>query len=240
MQTLSIIIPCYNEAGRLPVATLSGFLDRHEEIKLVFVNDGSTDQTNDLIGALQTDYPERVHVLQHNGRKGKAEAVRTGILHAIAKENGIVGFMDADMAVTPDEFYRLSQLFRDSDFRFFFGSRIKKVGANIQRNEWRHFYSRIIATIVGSMIRLDVYDTQCSAKLFTRDTAKPVFENPFRTRWLFDVEVICRLHQLYGPLNENGKEEPLLQWKEQKGSKIRWYHFFRILREIFVLKKLYN
>jgi hypothetical protein len=89
------------------------------------------------------------------------------------------------------------------------------------------------------LIRLDVYDTQCSAKLFTADTASAVFEKPFKTRWLFDVEIICRLHQLYGSLNQNGKEEPLLQWTEQKGSKIRWYHFFSILKEILVLKKLY-
>jgi len=240
MQTLSIIIPCYNEAGRLPVALLSGFLDHHEEIRLVFVNDGSTDHTIEMIGSLLTTYPERVHLLQHPVRKGKAEAVRTGIIAAAGHTNGFLGFMDADMAVTPDEFYRLFKLFRSTDLRFYFGSRIKKVGADIQRSEWRHFYSRIIATIVGSMIRLDVYDTQCSAKLFTLETAKAVFENSFKTRWLFDVEIICRLHQLYGPLNQNGKEEPLLQWKEQKGSKIRWYHFFRILREIFILKKLYN
>lgn len=240
MQTLSIIIPCYNEADRLPEAALSGFLELHEEINLVFVNDGSTDQTNTLIDRLRSAFPDRIRLLQHHKRKGKAEAVRTGILNALDQDKGVVGFMDADMAVTPDEFYRLSQLFRQTDFRFYFGSRIKKVGADIKRNEWRHFYSRIIATIVGSMIKLDVYDTQCSAKLFTSDTAKAVFENPFRTRWLFDVEIICRLHQLFGPLNQNGKEEPLLQWKEQKGSKIRWHHFFSILREIFILKKLYN
>ncbi len=240
MQTFSIIIPCFNEADRLPLATLSGFLELHEEIILVFVNDGSTDQTNTLIETLRSAFPARIRLLQHSDRKGKAEAVRTGMLNALELDKGIVGFIDADMAVTPDEFYRLLQLFKQTDFRFYFGSRIKKVGADIQRNEWRHFYSRIIATIVGSMIRLDVYDTQCSAKLFTPETAKQIFEDPFRTRWLFDVEIICRLHQYYGSLNQNGKEEPLLQWKEQKGSKIRWYHFFRILREIFILKKLYN
>jgi glycosyltransferase involved in cell wall biosynthesis len=239
MQTLSIIIPCYNEAGRLPAAMLTGFLDQHHEIRLVFVDDGSTDQTPDVIAALQSAYPDRVQLLQHKVRKGKAEAVRTGILQVAGQGNGLLGFIDADMAVTPDEFYRLAQLFRATDFRFYFGSRIKKVGADIKRNEWRHFYSRIIATIVGLLIRLDVYDTQCSAKLFTADTASAVFEKPFKTRWLFDVEIICRLHQLYGSLNQNGKEEPLLQWTEQKGSKIRWYHFFSILKEILVLKKLY-
>lgn len=239
MQTLSIIIPCYNEAGRLPAAMLSGFLEQHEEIRLIFVDDGSTDQTIEVIRSLQTAFPDRIQALQHHGRKGKAEAVRSGILQVAGIGNGLVGFMDADMAVTPDEFYRLAQLFRETDFRFYFGSRIKKVGADIKRNEWRHFYSRIIATIIGFLIRLDVYDTQCSAKLFSADTANAVFDKPFKTRWLFDVEIICRLHQLYGPLNKQGKEEPLLQWTEQKGSKIRWYHFFSILKEIFVLKKLY-
>ncbi|MBK8952147.1 MAG: hypothetical protein IPM85_07520 [Chitinophagaceae bacterium] len=98
------------------------------------------------------------------------------------------------------------------------------------------FYSRIIATIVDSIIRLGVYDTQCSAKIFIPEVIQPIFEKKFHTKWLFDVELICRIHNLYGELNTNGTEEPVLSWTEMKGSKLRWFNFFSIIKAL-VLKK---
>ena len=54
------------------------------------------------------------------------------------------------------------------------------------------------------------------------------------------MEIICRLYNAYGRLNDNGLEEPLLEWTERKGSKLRWYSIFRVIREVFILKKYYT
>ncbi len=186
-------------------------------------------------------FPSQVKVIKLTERSGKAEAVRTGLMESI--KDGYYshhGFIDADLAVTLDELYRLFHIISASGNKFIFGSRIKKIGSNIHRNEWRHFYSRVIATIVGAIIRLDVYDTQCSAKIFQSELIQPIFAHKFRTRWLFDVELICRIHQQYGALNKNGTEEALLNWTEMKGSKLRWFHFFSIVIEVFKLKKYYQ
>ncbi len=241
MQTISIIIPCHNEASRLPVDRLSGFLEQTPYVQLVLVDDGSTDSTREVLTGFSKKYPGRTKTVFIGKRGGKGEAVRQGMIESV-KNNSITyhAYMDADLAVSPEEIKRLYSVALEKNYAFVFGSRVKKIGAVIKRNEWRHFYSRIIATIVGSIIKLDVYDTQCSAKLFTTPLATKVFNDSFRTRWLFDVEVICRVNQFYGDLNTNGTEEPLLQWTEMKGSKLRWYNFFSIVREVFKLKKHYK
>ena len=241
MPSLSIIIPCYNEEKRLPAETVTAFLQRNENIRIIFVNDGSTDKTTDLLEKIKHLYPSRVCILSHDKKMGKAEAVRTGLLESIKDPHfSHHSYLDADLSISLDEQYRLFQLVMTSGKKFIFGSRVKKIGATIIRNEWRHFYSRIIATIVGAIIRLDVYDTQCSAKIFQTELIPVVFNDKFKTRWLFDVEVICRINKHYGDLNAIGNEEPVLEWIEKKGSKLRWYNFFRIVKEVFVLRKYYR
>lgn len=241
MSTLSIIIPCYNEEKRLLADVLSEFLEEKKDTRIIFVNDGSKDNTKHILKSICDEYPGRSIVISHDEKKGKAEAVRSGFLESIKDHQyHYHGFLDADLSILPGELYRLFQIVSASDKKFILGSRIKKIGAKIIRNEWRHFYSRIIATIVGSIIKLDVYDTQCSAKIFHTETASDIFSEKFRTKWLFDVEVICRIYNKYGDLNKTGSEEPVLEWTEKKGSKLRWYNFFQIVREVFVLKRHYQ
>jgi dolichyl-phosphate beta-glucosyltransferase len=240
MPALSIIIPCYNEEKRLPVKIIISFLRAKQNTRVILVNDGSTDKTAMLLHQIEEQHPNRVIILSHDKKRGKAEAVRTGMIES-GKDRSYSyhGFLDADLSISPDELYRLYELVTSTQKKFILGSRIKKIGSSIIRNEWRHFYSRVIATIVGSIIKLDVYDTQCSAKIF--DSALiPVFTEKFYTKWLFDVEIICRINNQYGGLNAIGSEEPVLEWIEKKGSKLRWFTFFQIVREVFVLRKHYR
>lgn len=241
MPSLSIIIPCYNEEKRLPTEQLTAFLNKNTNVGMILINDGSTDNTIDVLEKLRQKNPQKIRIFSHDKKKGKAEAVRTGMI-ASASDTAYShhGFIDADLAISPDELFRLFSILISTSKKFILGSRIKKIGAIIIRNEWRHFYSRIIATIVGSIIRLDVYDTQCSAKIFQTELVTPIFNEEFKTRWLFDVEVICRIDKQYGNLNEIGSEEPVLEWVEKKGSKLRWYNFFQILKEVLVLRKYYR
>lgn len=241
MPTLSIIIPCYNEEKRLPDQSIISFLNKNEDARIIFVNDGSKDNTLTVLNKIKELFPVRIIIITHDNKKGKAEAVRTGFLESAKKiEFTHHGFLDADLSISPEELYRLFELLSRSEKKFILGSRIKKIGARIIRNEWRHFYSRIIATIVGSIIKLDVYDTQCSAKVFRSELIPTIFNDPFKTKWLFDVEVICRINNNYGDLNKYGNEEPVLEWIEKKGSKLRWYNFFQIVKEVFILRKNYR
>lgn len=238
MPKIAVIIPCYNEHKRLNPATLTGFLSARPGLKMVLVNDGSTDDTRTLLNSLKEKFPAQVTIVTNAKRKGKAESVRLGLLESARDPDTIYhGYLDADLAVSLEEFERLSKILASNGNKFIFGSRIKKVGSLITRNEWRHFYSRFIATFVGYITRLDVYDTQCSAKIFHSELVPVIASEPFHTKWLFDVELIDRIRKKYNDLNSLGHEEPLLEWNEIKGSKLRWYNIFRILREMAILRK---
>lgn len=238
MPKTAIIIPCYNEQSRLNREEIILFLSSRPDFKIILVNDGSSDQTGQVLSDIKNSLPGQVEIFTQSERKGKAEAVRSGLLHSLQDPaTDIHGYLDADLAVSLEEFQRLSRLLRNSTKDFILGSRIKKVGSRITRNELRHFYSRFIATLVGYSTRLDVYDTQCSAKMFRTKLIPVIAAEPFRTKWLFDVELIDRIRKQVGELNDFGHEEPLLAWDEKKGSKLRWHNFFRIVRELFILRK---
>jgi hypothetical protein len=119
------------------------------------------------------------------------------------------------------------------------GIRLKRIGANIIRFKSRHYFGRVVASIISEFIlKLPTYDTQCGAKLIESNLAKELFEKPFKTKWLFDVELIARMQQLYGKeycLN-NIVELPLNTWIDKGNSKITFSDF---LKTPFNLLKLY-
>src|SRR2546430_16119655 len=103
MKNCVIVVPCYNEADRLNSDAFRAYLTNPSSASVVFVNDGSTDQTLPLLRRLADEMPNKVCVFDKQPNSGKAEAVRYGLLHALKSPNvAYVGFWDADLA-TPLE-----------------------------------------------------------------------------------------------------------------------------------------
>ena len=97
-----IVIPCYNEAKRLKPNDYLDFLKRYPKIDLIMVNDGSGDETYALLKTIRQDNPNRCMILNLDPNSGKGEAVRQGILEALASGADYVGYWDADLS-TPLE-----------------------------------------------------------------------------------------------------------------------------------------
>ena len=232
------MVPCYNEANRLDTAVFKSFRLPSDTLEFVFVNDGSTDSTLQVIQSL----PGTVVNLERNS--GKAEAVRRGILAAIDREPDFVGFWDADLATPLTELPAFLDVFRDrSEIDMVFGARVRLLGRQISRNPSRHYFGRIGATLISSTLGLAVYDTQCGAKLFrTRETLRDVFSTPFLSRWIFDVEIIARFVQRWGRdrVAKGLYEHPVTQWKDVKGSKVKSQDFLRALRDLWKIRRAYN
>jgi glycosyltransferase involved in cell wall biosynthesis len=87
-----IVVPCYNEATRLPTKTFLSYLADRPEINFLFVNDGSKDDTEQVLAELCSQSPARLSKLSLTRNSGKAEAVRQGLLTAIDRDPEIVGF----------------------------------------------------------------------------------------------------------------------------------------------------
>ena len=244
--TCTIIVPCYNEAERLDRNTFMGYLEEHSEIAFVFVNDGSIDRTGVMLEELHEEVPGQVEVLHQGANAGKAEAVRAGLLYALNRARSTyVGFWDADLATPLEAISDLQQVFSEyPEVDVVLGSRVKLLGRNIERQPIRHYLGRVFATCASLVLDLPVYDTQCGAKLFRVTPALvQVLQQPFRSRWIFDVELIARFLQIYSTQKENVQnsfyEFPLRCWRDVAGSKVRGSDFLRAAKELWIIRKQY-
>lgn len=226
MHNAVIVVPCYNEAKRLDgerFLALSGAPD----LRLLFVDDGSTDDTGALVTALAQRSEGRIELITLAKNSGKGEAVRRGLEHAARAGAGaaIVGFADSDLATPPSELLRLLAAARESSAGVVMGSRVALAGTDIDRKPSRHYLGRGFATLASLVLRARFYDTQCGAKLFRNtDLFRAAIAEPFRSRWIFDVELLGRL--LVGAGGFPGLEAadflevPLRRWSDVAGSKI--------------------
>lgn len=226
-----LVVPCYNEALRLPVAAFAEFLREHRWLRICLVNDGSRDATAGVLGELAASCGSQAVVLDLTCNRGKAEAVRQGVLHALAlDEREFIGYWDADLATPLSELHRFFQQRRECPkAEALIGCRLRRMGAKIDRSTSRHALGRVFATIASLILGLPCYDTQCGAKLFHGSLARAIFAAPFLTSWCFDVELLARIRALRGceQALECVVEVPLMQWLDVAGSKLRLQHYVR-------------
>ena len=228
---LALVVPCYNEAARLAPEAFLRFASTHPSVQFLFVDDGSVDATREILDRMREAAPSAVVVLHHAPCRGKGEAVRAGILAAIARQASLVGFLDADLS-TPlraiDDF--LAVLRGRPAVEFVLGSRVMLMGRDIRRRAARHYVGRVFATAVSLALDLPVYDTQCGAKVLRLNEATAtLFVTPFRSPWIFDVELIAGYLRLPVAPGEPARRDRLYElvlpaWHDVPGSKVRWYH----------------
>lgn len=236
---ITIVIPCYNEYNRLPIAAYTSFLKHHPKASICFVNDASTDNTLDKLKALQLDFPEQLNIVNLSKNSGKAEAVRKGVLHCSSeKQVTSIAYLDADLATSLEECYALSHLLNVQK-DFVFASRILKIGSVVDRKFSRFLSGRIIATFISIILDIKVYDTQCGCKVFKRELSELLFQKPFISKWLFDVELFSRILCFYGKsiALEKMEEIPVKKWIDQDGSKVKISYFFRLWYDLFLIHK---
>jgi dolichyl-phosphate beta-glucosyltransferase len=237
MPTIAIIIPCYNETRRLQLQEFTNFLKAHNDIFIVFVDDGSTDDTNLFLRKITSFHPQTT-LLSLKKNKGKGEAVRQGLNFAISKHTfDFIGYLDADLSTSLATFYNLYKIAESENLDIVLGSRIKKIDTNIKRSFFRHLIGRVIATIIDKKFNLGIYDTQCGAKVFKTIILNGATQSSFYTKWFFDVEILVRIHKQ----NKNIKavETPLPSWHSVKNSKINVFSFFKVVKELMALWKNY-
>ena len=239
---LHLIVPCFDEEHRLPLPDVKASLDRLSDLALTFVDDGSHDRTADVLEGLVRERPGRVGLVRLEKNVGKAEAVRAGILPAFSEGSAYVGYWDADLAAPFESAFDLvDDLERRPGLLLAMGSRLRTRENRIERRAFRHYPGRVVAKAISRTLGLPVYDTQCGAKVFrVTEATRAVFEEPFETRWLFDVEILARLIRLHrqglvAPPEETVFEHPLPYWHDVPGSKVRAREFFR---SFFALRRI--
>ncbi|WP_167342804.1 dolichyl-phosphate beta-glucosyltransferase [Nonlabens sp. SY33080] len=217
-----IIIPCYNEEKRLDVQAFIEFIQAHENYHLCFVNDGSKDNTLEVLNSIRKNSPQRVSVVDVKKNAGKAAAVRSGARYLYNREDiDYIGFIDADLSTDFKDFKKLVDTLHNNDeLTMVYGSRGKGNGT-IERNPLRLLFSKIVKMFIFFILGLSIEDTQCGAKVFKRDIIPLAYQQAFLTRWLFDVEIFLRLKKYYGNHIMNKMHEQALdRWVHVDDSKL--------------------
>lgn len=240
---LILVVPCYNEARRLRGQEFVAFVRSHPGVRFLFVDDGSSDGTGAVHAELVKCAPGDIDALRLERNQGKAEAVRQGILQALRSSPRLVGFWDADLA-TP--LYAVEDFLKVADkcpgVEMILGSRVMLMGRDIRRKAWRHYPGRVFATAASLTLGVPVYDTQCGAKVFRATAAiGEVFAHPFRSPWIFDVEMLAR----YLDLPEDGGparaariyELAVPAWHDVPGSKVRPSDFVKSFVDLLAVRR---
>jgi glycosyltransferase involved in cell wall biosynthesis len=236
MPRLHLVVPCYNEAARLPAAAFLELVAARSDVVVLFVDDGSTDQTPVVVEDLVRRGNARICALTLPANVGKAGAVQAGIQAALKQSPEFVGYWDADLS-TPlaalQEF--LDVLDAHPDVDIVMGARVKLLGRSIERHAVRHYFGRVFATAVSLVLQIAVYDTQCGAKVFrVNEPVRRAFSTPFRTSWIFDVEILARYLATTGRASAGSRicELPLRAWTDVPGSKVRPWHAIRAMWDL--------
>jgi dolichyl-phosphate beta-glucosyltransferase len=219
-----VVVPCFNEERRLDETAFLAFA-QEERLTVLFVDDGSSDGTRELLLKM-ADRSDSVEVLVLPRNVGKGEAIRRGVLQSMEQGASLVGYLDADLAAPPQEFLRMQTILESqAGLSVVMGSRISRLGSNIDRKGIRHAIGRVYATGASLALGIPVYDTQCGAKLFrVSPTVAAAFATPFGFSWAFDIQVINRLligtASVPGLSLEEFLEVPLEVWRDVPDSKV--------------------
>lgn len=232
-----VVIPCFNEERRLRLSAFGSYLSSSNSAHVFFVDDGSNDGTLSLLLRFQRRHPLSCTVAKLSQNCGKAEAVRQGMLTAIHGGAQLVGYWDADLATPLWEISHMQAvLSRDPETMLVIGIRERLLGRRIHRSIARRSLGYLSALLTRSLTRLGTRDTQCGAKLFrATETLERSLRCGFRSRWLFDVELLMRMQRKLGPLRDFAYEMPLDCWAEQGGSKVSTSAYLRSLRDLLGL-----
>ncbi len=227
-----IIIPCFNEAARMDLKAFLCALEKELNLFFLFINDGSTDKTEQLLASLKEMNPVQVEVITLERNSGKAEAVRRGIHESLDGPFEYLGYWDADLATPLAEIEGFCRLLDSADVDMVIGSRVRLLGRKVERKALRHYSGRIFATCASILLGISIYDTQCGAKIFRNSaTLRQVFGKPFKVNWTFDVEMFARFSMvLKTPPRETSLrwvEVPLSEWVDVKGSKVSFKDYIK-------------
>jgi len=209
--SLSIVLPCLDEAERLPgtlAAYLAHFPPDRSEVELIVVDDGSTDGTTVIADQIAAADP-RVRVVRTTRNHGKGYAVRLGIQAALGE---VVVFTDADGSYGPEQLERVVAALERAPVAI--GARLgSQAGAG---PPLRRLASRVFNQVMRLLLGLPFHDTQCGLKGFRRGAAEAVFRRARVDGFAFDAEALWIARRL-------GVEvaEVPVRAEERQGSKVR-------------------
>ena len=217
MDSLSIVIPAYNEERRLP-QTLRQVLDwlacgSFSFREVIVVDDGSRDKTACVVAEF-AKANGWVRLARNPGNRGKGYAVRHGMLEA--KGEWIL-YTDADLSTPIGELEKLCRAAREHEASIAIGSRaVDRRMVEVPQQPLREWSGRFFNLVMRAVTGLTFKDTQCGFKLYRADAARQIFSRQKQDGFSFDVEDLLIARRL----GVRAVEVPV-RWANVEGTKVR-------------------
>jgi glycosyltransferase involved in cell wall biosynthesis len=214
--SLSIVIPAYNEEGRLG-ATLDRVHSYLQSgawsfVEILVVDDGSSDRTVAVAESFSTKIAN-LRVLRNPGNRGKGYSVRHGMLEARGEWTL---FSDADLSSPIEELEKLWAAVDSAQAKVAIGSRaLDRSLVGVHQSALRESAGRLFNFGVRAISGLPFMDTQCGFKLFETAAARQIFALQQLERFGFDVEVLF----IAQSLGYRTVEVPV-RWNDVAGTKV--------------------
>jgi dolichyl-phosphate beta-glucosyltransferase len=228
---LSVVVPAYNEADRLPrylpdVIEFCSALPEGGEV--LVVDDGSQDSTAAYVESLAACAPV-LRLVRQSRNMGKGAAVRRGVMEARGQ---YILFADADGATPIAEASRLLQAAQEGSDVVIGSRKVAAESVRRERSLLREFIGSAFYRITNLLAVPGIEDTQCGFKLFRRSAAERIFPKLQENGWAFDVEILF-LAQKYGFVIE----EIPVNWTAIEGSKVRPKDAIRMLFALLRIRR---
>ncbi len=226
---LSVIIPAYNEAKRLPPTLVD--IDRHLSerdfsYEIIVVDNNSKDSTPDIVRRFSS-LIKNLKLLEYR-TPGKGGAVAYGMIHA---QGSFRIFVDADNSTSIDQFDKMIPYFKEG-YGVVVGSRDIPGAKLIPPQPWYKQIGGNLGNLVIQILLLPgMWDTQCGFKAFSEEAALQVFPRLKTNRWAFDVEVLALAKRLGFRI----KEIPVT-WVNDPFSKVKLSTYIQVLYEVVKIK----
>jgi dolichyl-phosphate beta-glucosyltransferase len=227
IRDLTILLPAYNEARRLPTSLEKAlaWADAHKEhyprVEVMIVDDGSDDGTADVVRAR---FGDRVRVVRREERGGKGAALRTGILQVRTEW---LLFADADLSIPIEELRQLEPFADEAPVVI--GSK-RAPGSDVKYPGLRRILGKVGQKLIQLLVVRGFYDTQCGFKLFRTDVAQRLFRIQRIDGFGFDFEVLFLARRLKIPVIEVP-----IRCEHQIGGTVRLSTYVTVLREVAMI-----
>jgi len=230
---LSVIVPAYNEAQRLPktLRRLQKYLATGSfSYEIVVVMDGPSDNTLEVLQHMSAEI-RSLKIIGHSENRGKGYTVREGMLQATGR---IRLFTDADNSTDIAHFDTMKPLF-DKGYDLVIASRNPKDAPGAEQAVAQPWHKRAIGQLGNLLVQRvavpGIWDTQCGFKAFRAEVAVRIFSQSVIEEWGFDIEVLALARRL----NYNIGIIPA-HWVNDSRSHVRNIDYLRVLRDIFKVR----